>query len=306
MNQAQKQVEELVAAIFNIRQSVELTAAVKEIATSNASQSSGSYIIVTTRAYESAVIRTIDRTLEELALQFRQAGRRDSALFWNLVEPKLRDLAISFSRSASATAAARLRSTNSGALARVANQTMANIQQLVTARVHELRVKSQFITLKTPDDRRANGVPDVAVMMWFPNSQVDKPEELEGAKQRYEAIKEAVTEASNGLATVNNSADPEVIPQDRISASIEVWLEKSVVVICDLAGQRQNVYYEFGYTRAIGTDVLLTCPKADADKTKLHLEQWQRIGYADTAELKDKLIEKLKVLLPKYDLSGSI
>jgi hypothetical protein len=169
-----------------------------------------------------------------------------------------------------------------------------------------MRVKSQFITLKTPDDRRANGVPDVAVMMWFPDPKSDNAEIVEAAKQRYDTIKQAVSVASNGLATVNKIDDPSVIPQDRISASIEVWLEKSVVVICDLAGQRQNVYYEFGYTRAIGTDVLLTCPQSEAKDTKLHLGHWQQLQYADLSELQKKLVEKLKVLLPKYDLSGSL
>jgi len=116
----------------------------------------------------------------------------------------------------------------------------------------------------------------------------------------------AVAEASNGQATVNKFDDPSVIPQDRISASIEVWLEKAVVVICDLAGQRHNVYYEFGYTRAVGTEVLLACPQTDGDKTKLHLGHWQRMEYADLNELNGKLMEKLKVILPKYDLSGTI
>lgn|GEM_PF-2261920 len=314
MGQAQQQIEDMVVAIFCNRQNAELQAASREVAEAQSDHArrgmvlSGSYVIAVTRAFESAVIRTVERTLEDLALQFRQAGRRDPVLFWNLVEPKLHDLTLGFSSSAMATAVDRLQTigTSAGMIARVGEQSWATVQQLLRSRVHELRVKSQFITMKTADDRRANGVPDVAVMMWFPDPRTDKAEDVEAAKQRYEAIQSAVNKASNGQATVNKIDDPSVIPQDRISASIEVWLEKAVVVICDLAGQRHNVYYEFGYTRAVGTDVLLTCPQADADKTKLHLGHWQRLEYSNLNELNDKLVDKLKVVLPKYDLSGTI
>ena len=303
----------MVVAIFNRFQTAELTAATREVAAAQSNHAargmlqSGSFAVTVTRAYESAVIRAVEYTAEELALQFRQANRRDATLFWNLVEPKLRELAQGFCRSATATAAARARGTGVGAghLAKMGEQAWVNVQQLVSARIHENRVKSQFVVLKTPEDRRANGVPDVAVMMWFPDSRKDNPEEVEAAKERYETIKRAVSEASNGKASVNKFDDPSVVPQDRISASIEVWLEKSVVVVCDLAGQRHNVYYEFGYTRAAGTEVLLTCPLADAEKTTLHLGHWQRVEYADLGALKDKLAEKLRLILPKYDLSGS-
>jgi hypothetical protein len=217
-------------------------------------------------------------------------------------------LALGFSRSATATAADRLRNNTigPGTFIRTGEQSWAATNQLLTARIHELRTKSQFIVLKSPDDRRANGVPDVAVMMWFPNPETERKEDVDAAKARYEIFKESVAEASNGLATLNKIDDPSIVPQDRISAAVEVWLEKAVVVICDLAGQRHNVYYEFGYARATGTEVLLTCPKSEASSTKLHLGHWQRVEYSNLEELKTGLIEKLKVLMPKYDLSGSV
>lgn len=301
----------MVVAVFVNRQAAELKAAVQEIATVQASYSarglgiSGAHIQAVMRAYESAEIRTFERTLEELALEFRHAGRRDANLFWNIVEPQIMDLALSFSRSNHATVTERIR-TIAGSSMSFGSHSFAQIAQQITARVHELRLKSRFVLLKTPEDRRANGIPDVAVMMWFPDINKDSVEVIQAAQDRYNQIKAAVNEASNGLATVNKFDDPGVIPQDRISASIETWLEKAALVICDLTGQRQNVYYEFGYTRAAGTDVLLTCPTSEAQDIKLHLGQWQRVEYNDSEELKTKLTEKMKSMLSKYDLSGSL
>lgn len=302
----------MVVAIFVNRRSTEEKTISREIAEIQADLSrrgllnSGANIKATMRAYESGVIRAVEGTLEELALQFRQAGRRDATLFWNLIEPKLLDLGQTFSKSSMETALSSLRDSDKWLAKPIGQQAFTTLSHLIATRVHELRIKSQFIVLKTPEDRRANGVPDVAVMMWFPDSRTDKFEDVEAAKLRYEAIRQAVAEASGGLATVNKFDDPTVVPQERISASIETWLEKAVVVICDLGGQRHNVYYEFGYARAISTDVLLTCPAAESGSTKLHLGHWQRIEYGDLSELKNILVEKLKVLLSKYDLSGSL
>lgn len=51
---------------------------------------------------------TVERTLEELALYFRQTGRRDATLFWNLVEPKIKELSLAF-RSTTATAMQKIK-----------------------------------------------------------------------------------------------------------------------------------------------------------------------------------------------------
>lgn len=312
MSQVKQHVEEMVTTIFRNRREIEQSEIGKKVAAIRADHASrgvlnsGMTIRKVLRTHESGVIQAIEGTLEELALQFRQAGRRDATLFWNIVEPRILDLADSFGTSTFKTAMSSLPSTDVALVTRESQRFLSSIKPFITSRIHELRLKSQFITLKTPEDRRANNIPDVAVMMWFPNLETDKPEDVEASRMRFEAIKAAVYEASGGLATVNKFDDPEVIPQDRISASIEMWLEKAVVVICDLGGQRPNVYYEFGYARAISTDVILTCPKEEATSTKLHLGHWQRIEYNDTTELQSKLIEKLKVLLPKYDLSGTL
>lgn len=315
-NQAQKYIEDLVIAIFTNRQSTEWEAASREVRSIQADHSargltnSGANVKAITKAYESAVLRATENTLEELSQSFRVAGRRDAVLFWNSVEPKVKELALSFGKSSSATALSNLRhiqgEAQKNAIHEIAQQFLLNLNSTIAARIHELRLKSQFIVLKTSEDRKSNGVPDVAVMMWFPNPKTEKPEIVEAAKLRYEAIRNAVQGATNGLATVNKFDDPEVVPQDRISASIEIWLEKAALVICDLGGHRHNVYYEFGYTRAIGTDVLLTCPSCDANDTKLHLGHWQRIEYNDNDNLKIQLIEKMKVILSKYDLSGTV
>jgi len=311
LSQVEQQIKSMVVAIFVNRQMEERAIATKEAASTHADLAkrglsmSGGHARLIMQTYESAEIRTIEKTIEELSLQFRLAGRKDARLFWNIIKPELRELAIAFNRSNQQTVNQKLQLIGAANLIGQATQTFAKVEQLLNARVHEFQLKSQFMVLKTPEDRRANGIPDVAVMMWFPDS-AQPPNVKQAAQDRYNKIKEAVSEASNGLATVNKFDDPGIAPQDRISASIETWLEKAVLVICDLAGQRRNVYYEFGYTRAVGTDVLLTCPGAEISEITLHLGQWQRVEYDNPGELKSNLVEKTRNILSKYDLSGSL
>lgn len=310
MGRLQQQIKDMTTAIYFNRKSEEQAIALKDAAKANADlasrglRMSGSHAQLIMTTYESAEIRTIEKTLEELAHQFRLAGRRDATLFWNNIQPAIRELALSFNQTNQQIVSEKIKNIG-GNFGHNYTQSFRKIELLLNARIHEFRLKSQFIVMKTPEDRRSNGIPDVAVMMWFPDSS-QSPEIIQAAQDRYNKIKEAISEASNGQATVNKFDDPGIAPQDRISASIESWLEKAVLVVCDLAGQRRNVYYEFGYTRAVGTDVLLTCPVNETKDITLHLGQWQRVEYSDLDNLKSSLVEKVRNILSKYDLSGSV
>lgn len=252
--------------------------------------------------------RVLEQTLEALQLDFRQAGRHDGIFFWDMVNDKLTLLATNAAntfRNQSLDYCKR-----HGGLSQsdeiVVGQSFgqyANTTGFVHARVQELKVRSQFIIMKSPADRKANQIPDVAVMMWFP-SEKDGKEALAKAQEKYEVIKAAVHEASNGLATVDKIDNPKLVHKDRISPSVENWLEKAVLVICDLEGNRSNVFYEFGYARAIGTDVIATRPLGQ--NTDFHLAQWTLDEYTDLNELKAKITPRIATVLSRFDLSGSL
>lgn len=158
--------------------------------------------------------------------------------------------------------------------------------------------------MKSAADRKANDIPDVAVMMWFPIPERDGQEATDRAGAKYKAICDAVGAASKGLATVNKIDDPTLVHKDRISPSVETWLSKSVLVICDLEANRPNVFYEFGFARATGTDVIAIRP--DGEKTDFHLAQWTIDSYRDFEELKQKITPRIERVLSNYDLSGSV
>ncbi len=252
--------------------------------------------------------RVLEQCLDELLLAFRQAGRQDGTFFWNVVDAKLKLLSDSIRTSLNNTAIdycqrhGGLSGTGASIVAQGFSQFGDNAHHLISSRVQELRLRSQFISMKSPADRKASQIPDVAVMMWFPSADAGA-EVVARASAKYEAIKAAVHEASNGLATVDKIDNPSLVHKDRISPSVENWLEKAVLVICDLEGNRPNVFYEFGYTRAVGTDLIATRPAGQ--KTDFHLAQWNIDEYTDLDELKLKFTPRIATVLSRYDLSGS-
>lgn len=271
---------------------------------------SGMYYAGVGRIFGHHFTRIIDQTLDQLEQDFRQANRRDGTYFWNIVDTKLKQLADSIKTGLNngAVSYASEKSgadPNSGSLAaRGYSQYGDQAWSGIHTRVNELRLRTQFITMKSAADRKANDIPDVAVMMWFPNAETDGQDKVDRANQKFNAIREAVATASRGLASVDKIDNPALVHKDRISPSVEVWLAKSVVVICDLEGNRANVFYEFGFARAMGTDVVAIRP--DGEKTDFHLAQWNIDSYRGFDELKQKITPRIEKVLSKYDLHGNL
>lgn len=255
--------------------------------------------------------RCIEDCIDEIETARKEANRKDSSILWDICEeiltkqiknevPRIQANLKSYLRTGANASDAR----SLAYLDAQVSQMALSIDHFARQKIASLKSKSIFIDLKTPEDRLSRGIPDVAVMMWFPNPENHPEETLQRANQKYKIIEEAVQEASNNKATVMKFDDPKNVPQDRIPSSVEEWLEKAVLVICDLEGNRPNVFYEFGYTRAVGTDLLVTNPKGN--KPDHYLEQWQAFLYSDLTELKEGLITKIKKCIEKYDLTGDI
>lgn len=256
-----------------------------------------------------ALQRAVDETIDEIEEARKEAKRKDSSALWDTTQEVLSEICSSELTRANNQAVDIVGQTSrDGVFASVAAQHFSqfgdNLRWRIQTKITSLKSKSEFIALKTPEDRIVHGIPDVAVMMWFPSVSKDGQEAFDRAQSKFQAIEKIVLNATDGRATVRKFDDPSILPQDRASASIEKWLEKAVLVICDLEGNRANVFYEFGYARASGTDVLATRPFGH--KTDFHLDQWQMTEYSDFDELKSKILPKLQTHLEQYDLIGDI
>ncbi|MBI2519513.1 MAG: hypothetical protein HYV97_03825 [Bdellovibrio sp.] len=250
--------------------------------------------------------KIFELTLEDLDLLLKESRRRDSNLFWNLTKINLKQ-----------KLSARYVQWNNSVIDNIAIKTGRNeryvaigassfcsfsdpLESLIDRKIDEYNLKTNFIVMKSVQDRRIYDIPDIAVMMAFPNRNTDHDEVLM-AHEKFLAIKKASDLATDCRASIDKIDNPSLVHKDRISPSVEKWLEKSLLVICDLGGNRPNVYYEFGFARAIGTDLILTCPVGS--KAEFHLAQWNIEYYVNLEELVEKLRPKIKHLLNTQDLS---
>lgn len=287
---------------IRIEQLTELSAHVN---LSTAAQFNG-YAMMVGKIYAEFFQRVLDQTLDQLALMLKESGRREGDHFWDTINAKLTEIIdkerVALGNEAMSWAAQKNKSSANLAANRF-RQFGDQAQTYIILRIRELKLMSRFVVAKSASDRRANKIPDVAVMMWFPDAK-ENPEMAASAQNKYQILTEAVHEASNGMAKINKINADDLVPKERISSSVEEWLAKSLLVICDLDGNRQNVYYEFGYARAMGTQVLATCPKGQ--EPSFHLAQWSMDFYEDLGELKAKILPKISSALKNHDLSGSM
>jgi hypothetical protein len=315
ISKSKEQIEKTVRSIFQTRYSLsqeqlrEELRAIKADFSKRGVLQSGFYAQKVGKLVGQSLQRAVDETIDEVENARIESRRKDSSGLWDTTQETLFEICdTEVTRANNQSVDIVGQTSRDGIYASVAAQHFSqfgdNLRWRIQTKVTSLKAKSEFIALKTPEDRIAHGVPDVAVMMWFPTLERDGKEACEKAHAKFEEIEKAVRDATGGRASIRKFDDPTFLPQDRISAAVEKWLEKSVLVICDLEGNRPNVFYEFGYARAAGTDILATRPVGT--ETALHLGHWQMTEYADYAELRSKLLPKLQAHLEKYDLTGDI
>ena len=313
MDNAKKQIEEMFDRVLQNRKERERRALnddlnkLKNEAQSRNMFASGWFFTTAGKVHGEYFQRILDQTIEELDRAFKEARRRDGDFFWDAVNAKFQAVHGALSVEVNNMAVSWV-NPYAGGIPMGPPGASSGFQQyggtsfqFIVGRIGELKARSRFVAMKSPQDRRANQIPDVAVMMWFP-----KKEDAEGTKranEKYDAILQAVNTASKGLATVNKVDDPTLVHRDRITPVVEEWLSKAVLVICDLEENRPNVFYEFGFARAMGTDVIATCPMGA--KTDFHLAQWTIDYYSDWEELKAKIAPRIERIVSQHDLSGS-
>lgn len=80
---------------------------------------------------------------------------------------------------------------------------------------------------------------------------------------------------------------------DRIIAEIR----HSGLLVADFTGHRGGVYFEAGFAMGLGIPVIWTCRDTDITKAHFDTRQYNHIVWADTADLKKKLIDRIEATL---------
>jgi len=79
---------------------------------------------------------------------------------------------------------------------------------------------------------------------------------------------------------------------DNIDDEIIVQIKRSLFVVADFTGHRGGVYYEAGYAKGLGLEVIWTCRQDDIDKLHFDIRQYNFIEW-DTEHLPE-FAEKLR------------
>ena len=71
-------------------------------------------------------------------------------------------------------------------------------------------------------------------------------------------------------------------------------IERCRFVIADVRGERPSVYYEAGYARALGREVIWLCKKGEENKMHFDTRNLNHIIWKDREELKEKLRSRIQ------------
>ncbi len=77
---------------------------------------------------------------------------------------------------------------------------------------------------------------------------------------------------------------------DRIIAEIR----KSGLLVADFTGNRGGVYFEAGFAKGLGIDIIFTCRDGDEEVLHFGTRQYNHILWKDAADLKQKLINRIE------------
>jgi hypothetical protein len=122
------------------------------------------------------------------------------------------------------------------------------------------------------------------VAMWFNPSR----------KAFFEAMSRAINDAGYFPIRVDlvehiNRIDDEIISQIR----------QSRVLVADLTGQRNGVYFEAGFMLGLGRPVIWACENNDLQNVHFDTRQFNTIDYADADDLRIRLQFRIEAILGK-------
>ncbi|MDA1191082.1 MAG: hypothetical protein O3A46_05280 [Candidatus Poribacteria bacterium] len=71
-------------------------------------------------------------------------------------------------------------------------------------------------------------------------------------------------------------------------------IQKSLLLVADVTGQNQGVYFEAGYALGHGIPVIFTCDESDKDNRHFDTEQYNHIFWKDPDDLRKRLERRIR------------
>jgi nucleoside 2-deoxyribosyltransferase len=84
---------------------------------------------------------------------------------------------------------------------------------------------------------------------------------------------------------------------DKIDDKILSEIKRSRFIIAEFTGQKHGVYFEAGYAFGLGIPVIWTCREDDLVNLHFDTRQYNHVVWATEEELKEKLINRIRVLI---------
>ena len=127
-------------------------------------------------------------------------------------------------------------------------------------------------------------MPQAFIAMWFDSTM----------SMVRETIKKAVADSGYVPVTIdekehNNQIVPEIFYE----------IQNSKFMVADLCGHRNGVYYEAGYAKGLGKEVILTCRCDHFNDRHFDVAQQSTIVYENHEDLYSKLLKRIEVTVGK-------
>lgn len=84
----------------------------------------------------------------------------------------------------------------------------------------------------------------------------------------------------------------------KIDDTIVAEIRKSRFMIADFTGHRGGVYYEAGFAKGLGMEVIWTCREDHIDKSHFDTRQYNHIIWKDEKDLCEKLQRRIEATIP--------
>ncbi len=81
---------------------------------------------------------------------------------------------------------------------------------------------------------------------------------------------------------------------ERIDDRMIAEIRRSGLLVADLTGHRQNVYFEAGFAMGLGIPVIYTCRESDAQSVHFDTRQYKYISWTEPTDLRQKLRERIE------------
>lgn len=85
---------------------------------------------------------------------------------------------------------------------------------------------------------------------------------------------------------------------EKICDSIIAEIRKSRFLVADFTGHRGGVYYEAGFAKGLGIEVVWTCRETDLENTHFDTRQYNHIGWKNQKDLFEKLKRRIEATIP--------